>query len=144
MNPKKELSLKLALCLLSFILFCASIPQTAFYTGEKPNGEFSSVSCLIYGWLYLNETPSWLGNITLAISDLLLLIPRKLPGIISGSVTMILMLTFLLEKDVLVNESGRRAEVVSLGAGFILWTASAAVLFAGSLTIQFLKNKQTT
>lgn len=144
MNPKKELSLKLALCLLSFILFCASIPQTVFYTGEKPNGAFSSASCLIYGWLYLNETPSWLGNITLAISYLLLLIPRKLPGIISASVTLILMLTFLLEKDVLVNESGRRAEVVSLGAGFILWTASAAVLIAGSLTIQFLKNKQNT
>lgn len=142
MNPKKELSLKLALCLLSFILFCASIPQTVFYTGEKPNGAFSSASCLIYGWLYLDETPSWLGNITLAISYLLLLIPRKLPGIISASVT--LMLTFLLEKDVLVNESGRRAEVVSLGAGFILCTASAAVLIAGSLTIQFLKNKQNT
>lgn len=124
---KSEIVLKIFFLEVSMALYILSLFQTAFYVKYSPP-EFPAFACLLWGALYLGETLAWLGNITLILSAVCLFIQNQIIGAVSSFITLLLMLSFLLEDKALVNEGGLMAPITGYGWGYWLWIASAAVL----------------
>ena len=131
-KPNRTPYLKWAVACISITLYAVSLSQTAFYVDYQDH-KFSSIACLLWSALYLDHTFAWLRNITLPAAIFLLFVKNQTGGLVPSLLTIALMLSFLAEKTAVVNESGAHARIIGYAAGYWLWTASAAVIFADNI-----------
>lgn len=136
--------LKLIFILISAVLYLISLFQTAFYVSYEQQ-DVPALARLVWGIFYLTDWLAWLGNVTLVVAYVLLLFRRQTAGLIASGITLLLMLSFLLEKTALVNESGHYAPVLGYGPGYLLWISSASVILAcNNLFLNEKRNLITT
>lgn len=132
----------------SLMAFAAALLQDAFYiAGPDPNAWSDSWALLLIGWLgIMSGTLAWLANPALAFAWILLV--AKLPGfsLMSCVIALALMLSFLLETNVMTSTLPNYSEITGYGTGFWLWVCSAVLQGFGSavaaMPTDFLSSKE--
>ncbi len=146
----------------SGICFLIALTQTA-YTTDEPAGSFL---VMMTGWMgMLTE----LGHITSNILDvvhgkavqsehavgasftwlanplyLIALLSSRHPSRTSfyfSMMTVAVMLVFILFNKVLSDEAGHYEQISSVGAGYVLWVASALILLGGNVFLSVAKRE---
>ena len=127
-NKKIFLFISIGLYLISLTQKSYCTPGTCEY--------FSGLLSLIFGWigilmLHIPAFP-WLANPILLASWVLFKKKPKTSNILS-IIAFILMLSFLLVDEIIDNEGGTTAKVISYGLGYWLWVLSSLIMIAGNL-----------
>ena len=129
------------LSLLCFVI-CLFFP--AYYAGiDALPG--SSLFLLLLGWLGpLDGHYSWFANPVYGIALILGLLRQhpRLTAALSG-LSLCIALTFLLNKEILINEAGHQARIVAYGWGYWLGLAAFVVLAAGAIGAIVVEQKTT-
>lgn len=120
--------LKPATLLTSGVFFGVSLFGNCFTTTQGP---FSSLAALLTGWMGVVYYPCWLANPLLAFSMIFTDRNKPVARILALCATL-LALSFLFYGQVMVNEGGGTAPIVSRNLPYWLWTASHFVMCAGS------------
>jgi hypothetical protein len=119
----------------SMILFLASLTQDGFYLEGGDLTAWSSMGLLLTGWLgLLVGVPAWLANPALATAWILALLgpSRRWYAFAFAVLAVGLCASFLIYRDILVDEAGHRHAITAYAPGYWLWLASAGVALAGA------------
>ena len=124
-------------CICSIGVFIVALTQNGFYLDRVARdawapgwGEFA------FGWISLfSGTVAWLGNPLLIASWIFLL--RMKPKWAAGLafLSLLFMLSFLLNKTIVDSEAGTTSRISGHGLGYWLWLSSAAVALFGACLI---------
>jgi hypothetical protein len=134
-----EIKLKRVILISSISAFAISLTQECYCTTASYG---NSVMALIVGPLGLcfgGAGFSWLANPLLFISWFSF---RKKPfkAVITGMISVVLMLSFLFFKQIISDEAGNYSTIVSYQLGYWLWLLSGGIMSAGSVLV-FRKSK---
>lgn len=126
---------------LSLVLFVASLPFNAYYTGEgEPQPGGPGVMLLLLGWLgVLDGIVAWLANPLVVFAWATM--PFRVTRFVSFGLAALAVpigLSFLLQQSMMMNEGGTRAPIVGYGPAFPLWVASLAAASFGSFVGLFV------
>jgi hypothetical protein len=125
---------------ISIGVYIISLTQKSYCT-PGPCEYFSGFLNLIFGWigvfmLHIQAFP-WLAN-PLILASWILFKKKPKTALILNCITFILMLSFLLVDEIIDNEGGSKAIIISYNLGYWLWLLSSFTLLLGNL---FFKNK---
>ena len=123
-----------AICILSISIFAVALTQDGFYLDHAPRnawapgwGEFA------VGWISLfSGTLAWLGNPLLIASWITLFRGRVKLSALLAFFSLLFMLSFLLNKRIVINEAGSESGIAGYGLGYWLWILSALVAVGGA------------
>ena len=129
--------LKYAIIMISVVIFLISLTQNAFSYIDGGTKSAKSYELIISGGFAflgggLLETIVWLAN-PLFILSIFFLYESKKESMYAALGSVVLALSFLMWKKILVSESGRGGEIVSLDLGYWLWLSSLCVFAIGNL-----------
>ena len=125
--------------ILSIVCFVASLFFEAFATATNfKNG----LECLVWGWLGMlyGVGFEWLANPLLFMAWIFCFMKLRVEAIFTSAGTIILMLTFLRNHSIALDEGGNLYPIVGVGAGFWLWVTSAILCFAAALLREIKKD----
>jgi hypothetical protein len=128
---------------LSIGLYLISLTQKSYCTVGGTCEYFSGLLNLIFGWfgvftLHIPAFP-WLANPLLLGSWIFFRKKPKASFILSG-IAFILMLSFLLVDEIIVNDGSTTSKVNFYGLGYWLWLFSSFIMLIGNY-INWKKNK---
>jgi hypothetical protein len=121
--------LRLGGTLISMSLFGLSLTGYGYATGDPtiPRNWASCFLLLLIGWLGLFEgITAWLANPTMGAAWLFAITPFRWMSFGLSVLAMFFALSFVFQRDILVNEAGHRAQIVALGFGYWIWISSMA------------------
>jgi len=130
---------KKLLLFISIGLFIISLAQKSYCTNGGTCEYFSGFFNLIFGWVgvFMLHIPAfpWLANPILLASWILF---KKKPKIsfILNIIALVLMLSFLLVDEIIVNDGSTTSEVVFYGLGYWLWVLSSFIMLVGNLILK--------
>ena len=128
---------------LSIILFVIALTQKGFCTtaGQCAIG----IVDLLVGWMgvFMLHPPAmvWLANPTLVAAWVFIKKNQRTSFILSV-ISLVIMLSFLLFDEIIVNESGASSKITAYGLGYWLWVLSAFIMVVGNTVLYFLKRKE--
>ncbi|MFC4267982.1 hypothetical protein [Polaribacter marinivivus] len=127
---------RIILCL-SIGLYLISLPQKSFCTVGNTCEYFSGLLHLIFGWfgvfkLHLPAFP-WLANPLLFFSWLFLFVKKTKIALVLSGIAFLLMISFLLVDEIIVNDGSTTSIVNFYGFGYWLWVLSSAIILFGYL-----------
>lgn len=132
---------------ISLLLFALSLTQTAVYfTGYQEATSYSAIAMLLTGAISLLgggllEWLIWLANPLYWFALSCLDRGELYKALFSSAASLAIAFSFCFWRTILVSESGRVAPISALAAGYYLWLASIAVLFAGAVYLAFMSAK---
>lgn len=138
MNKSKKIILTI-----SIIIYIISLTQEGFCTtaGQCAKGFLD----VLVGWMgvLILHLPAmvWLANPILILSWVVNKRHKKASFIFSV-VSLIIMLSFLLFDEIMVNESGALSRITSYGLGYWLWVSSAFIMVIGNAFLFYKKKKE--
>ncbi|MDQ1098592.1 MULTISPECIES: hypothetical protein [Chryseobacterium] len=119
--------------LISLVLFMASLPFTAVYSG---NNEIGGLTCLLLGWAEPERGGiAWFANPIFFISAFFLLFRLAKISAVLSLIAVVLTFCYLSVGEITIDEAGYRYPITSYGIGYYLWIASCISLFIGSLIL---------
>lgn len=126
---------------LTLVLFTASLFLNTFYTIENTDSVGAlGIFALLFGFFSMNI--SWYANPCLLISLLQLKRGKYKKAFIYSSLSVLLGLSFLFYTTIMVNEGGRKSEIVAYGIGYWFWLSSLVINFIGiALTIKIIRDQ---
>jgi hypothetical protein len=148
-------NIKVLTIILSLTIFIISLTQNAIVTSRKNytgNVNYtvevnttSSLALFFSGSIaFLGggaaEEIIWLAN-PLSLISIIMLIKNNKKSRLTSSIALILAFTFIFWKEILANEGGGVAKIISLELGYYLWVLSIIVLNIG-LNLYFYKSKE--
>ena len=127
--------------ILSISALIISLTQPAFYIDREDYDAYANCPLLFFlGWMGLLggslESLLWVANPLYLIAVYLFITKRPMAWLVSCT-ALLMAISFALLPTILTSESGSRSKITSLQFGYILWVASMAILFAGSLVDRF-------
>lgn len=128
------------LMILSVILYIACLIQPSFYTeASLPDSWGYGWEALLFGWLSLLSMSMWvwLGNPLLFLSWYYNTRKTYFDSLVFGLLALSASLTFMSEKEILIDEAGHRALITGYGWGYWLWLGAEvfAIISASSALI---------
>lgn len=153
---KKNKTIAWVVCVLSLLVFAASLTQTAYHAGNDANSlyiflcgligavvELSSIAAWIQDIFngqatYFNQdigaTFTWLAN-PFYISSLFLLFSSPKKAFYFSFVGACIMFSFSLFSKILIDDKGNYAPIETLELGYWLWFSSQLVVVLGSFVL---------
>lgn len=121
---------------ISIGVYIISLTQKSYCTSGGTCEYFSGFFNLIFGWVgvFMFHIPAfpWLANpILLASWVLFKKKPKK--SFILSIIAFVLMLSFLLVNEIIVNDGSTTSKVVFHGLGYWLWVLSSFIMLVGNL-----------
>lgn len=140
---KNSFKLRKATIFSSIIFFVMSLTQNSFETIVGPNSK--GIMDLLVGWMgvLMLHLPAmvWLANPTLLAAWIFIKKNQRISFILSV-ISLLIMLSFLLFDEIIVNESGASSKITAYGLGYWLWVLSAFIMVVGNTVLYFLKRKE--
>lgn len=135
--------LKIILCL-SIGLYLISLSQISFCTIGNNCEYFSGLLHLVFGWfgvfkLHLPAFP-WLANPLLFFSWLFLFRKKKKIALALSGIAFLLMISFLLVDEIMVNDGSTTSIINFYGLGYWLWVLSSSIILFGNLFLIKISN----
>ena len=120
--------------ILSMCIFAVALTQNGYYVGHAPRdawapgwGEFA------VGWMGLfTGTIAWLGNPLLIAGWITFFRKRAKASAYLSALALLVMLSFLHDKTIIINETGSSAKITGYGLGYVLWVASSVAALIGA------------
>ena len=120
--------------ILSIGVFAVALTQNGYYVGHNPRdawapgwGEFA------VGWYSLfSGTIAWLGNPLLIAGWITFFRKNAKASACLSALALIVMLSFLHDKTIIINEAGSSAKITGYGLGYALWVTSSLVALIGA------------
>ncbi len=126
----------------SIIFFVMSLTQNSFETIVGPNSK--GIMDLLVGWMgvLMLHPPAmvWLANPTLFAAWVFTKKNQRTSFILSV-ISLLIMLSFLLFDEIIVNESGASSKITAYGLGYWLWVLSAFIMVIGNGVLYYIKRK---
>jgi hypothetical protein len=122
----------------SILLFALSLTQRGFYTDrDAGDGWQPSIAILLTGCLGVcTGIPAWLANPAVIASWILMQNrTKRRMAVICAAGSILIALTFLMQKKILVDEAGNDATITGYGLGYWMWIASMAVSLIGCIAM---------
>jgi hypothetical protein len=119
----------------SVALFLGSLATECFYVDRNGIADSYGIGMmlLLIGWLgVLTAIPAWLANPALLMAWATLFVRQRLVAVVVAGLALGFSLSFLAQRDILVNEGGGKSAIVGYGPGYWLWIASIGVLLVGA------------
>ncbi|MFM7055410.1 MAG: hypothetical protein ACKO2P_00665 [Planctomycetota bacterium] len=82
--------------------------------------------------------PAWLANPTIAVAWVCGLTRFRWLTLVLSALALLLALSFLFQRDILINEAGHRGPVTAIGQGYRIWLLSMAFLALWTVVDQVL------
>ena len=127
----------------SIIFFVTSLTQNSFETIVGPNSK--GIMDLLVGWMgvLMLHPPAmvWLANPTLFAAWAFIKKNQRTSFILSV-ISLLIMLSFLLFDEIIVNESGASSKITAYGLGYWLWVFSAFTMVIGNAFLFYKKKKE--
>ena len=127
----------------SIVIYIVALTQKGFCTtaGQCAIG----IVDLLVGWMgvFMLHPPAmvWLANPTLVAAWVFIKKNQRTSFILSV-ISLVIMLSFLLFDEIIVNESGASSKITAYGLGYWLWVLSAFIMVVGNTVLYFLKRKE--
>lgn len=136
-SPPKSFSwFRLAGMLLSLGIFGVSLTGSGYAVGDPANPQ-SWTSCfalLLLGWLGVFQgILAWLANPTLFAAWAFSLTKFRWVTLALSVTAALMALTFLLQREMPINEAGHVGPVTALGQGYWIWISSMLLLSVWTL-----------
>ena len=130
---------------ISFGIYIISLTQKSYCTSGGTCEYFSGLLNLIFGWIgvFMFHLPAfpWIANLILLISWITFNKNTKVSFILSISAFLI-MLSFLLVDEIIVNDGSTKSKVIFYGLGYWMWMFSSFIMLIGNLiTYKKLENR---
>jgi len=139
MNRKHSVLARITL-VTSVILFIVALTQPCYCTAQECGEPFEGLLLLVVGVFGLFSFPAgvtWLANLTIFIAWRSFKNPKR--ALIWSAIGLGIALSFMLFKQVMVNEAGGISNVTQYQLGYYLWVAS----FVGMLASSFISYRQS-
>jgi len=126
----------------SIVLYLVALTQNSFETIVGPNSK--GIMDLLVGWMgvLMLHPPAmvWLANPTLVAAWVFIKKNQRTSFILSV-ISLVIMLSFLLFDEIIVNESGASSKITAYGLGYWLWVLSAFIMVIGNGVLYYIKRK---
>ncbi len=126
----------------SIVFYIVALTQKGFCTtaGQCAIG----IMDLLVGWMgvLMLHPPAmvWLANPTLFAAWAFTKKNQRTSFILSV-ISLLIMLSFLLFDEIIVNESGASSKITAYGLGYWLWVLSAFIMVIGNGVLYYIKRK---
>jgi len=126
----------------SIVFYIVALTQKGFCTtaGQCAIG----IMDLLVGWMgvLMLHPPAmvWLANPTLFAAWAFIKKNQRTSFILSV-ISLLIMLSFLLFDEIIVNESGASSKITAYGLGYWLWVLSAFIMVIGNGVLYYIKRK---
>ncbi|MCD6543640.1 MAG: hypothetical protein J7K34_03950 [Flavobacteriaceae bacterium] len=126
----------------SIVFYIVALTQKGFCTtaGQCAIG----IMDLLVGWMgvLMLHPPAmvWLANPTLFAAWVFTKKNQRTSFILSV-ISLLIMLSFLLFDEIIVNESGASSKITAYGLGYWLWVLSAFIMVIGNGVLYYIKRK---
>ena len=121
-------------------VFLTSLTQQCFCTTDSCGYSIAAVFSGAIGLLLGGAGITWLANPILLASWIWFKKKQHL-SLIASFISTLISLSFLLFKDVMINEAGNYDQITSYKLGYWLWVLSSFIMFAGNVWLYFIKTK---
>ena len=140
MNKLIKIDASNVLAYLSILIFIGSLFTNTFYIADSssPNNIETyghGWPLLLMGWLdllaiqyYKFSTFAWFANPALFVSLYFALNHNNLKGLRFGLLSLLLMASFLLRSEIIINENISMTDIVGYDLGYFLWVLSAITI----------------
>ncbi|MFN0047740.1 MAG: hypothetical protein ACKVOU_01305 [Cytophagales bacterium] len=124
----------------SMTLFTISLTQKCYCTSEICGDSIAVFFVGMIGIFYGGATLVWLANPVILVAWILTIKNSKV-AIYMSIVALATCVSFLFFDSIIDDEGGNVRKIISYGAGYWLWTASAAALVIGNIYLIMAETK---
>jgi hypothetical protein len=127
------------LLIVSILFYAISLTQPAYHVvNGNPRLVYSGWNVLTIGWLGAFEGKfAWFANPVLVSVWIFAAKGRNSRAIATASVALLLALSFLLNRQISVDEAGHYGQIIHDGLGYWCWLASIALAFVAALVLRW-------